>query len=95
MKQCKCGASIKDEYDLCWKCMNEEKANKGDALVEMVEKCNWNFGTGVKIQKFRLLSELEGNKNKTDIQKKIHQLLLKDLEKDLKAVENIKRDMGK
>ena len=86
-------ANIDEKYSMCISCLNKTKENnQQDELIKVITMCNWNFGATQKWQKLALLNDLENQTNLTDIQKKIMDLLLKDLEKDILIIEDIKKE---
>jgi len=71
----------------------ESKSN--DSLTEAITKLGWNLGVSAMTSKLALLSELESQKNsggRTPLQERIHKMLLKDLDKNFKAMEKIKKE---
>lgn len=91
---------IEDKYSMCMSCLKETKqANQNVDLKDIQEKINWNLGSISQTMKLSLLSEfetLQGNGiGRTDTQKKMHSALLKDLDKYLKVMKDIKKEQEK
>ena len=87
---------IEDKYSMCMSCLKDtKKANQGIDIgigIDKLKQINWNLGTIALTLKMRLLSDLENNDNKTPMQKRIHQMLLKKADKDLENFEKIKKE---
>lgn len=88
---------IADNYGMCVSCnIKAKQSNQKDYLKDISENlkmCNWNFGAMQKWMKLSLLNDLEKNKlNLTRTQERIYNLLIKDLDKDFKAIEDIKKE---
>ena len=64
-------------------------------IVDLIEKCNWNFGALQKFVKWSLLNDLEKTKQNgklTEIQKKMLDFLLEKFEKDEKNIRDIETE---
>lgn len=93
-KKCKsCDNLIDERYEYCIPCINKIKqGNQNEGLLKVITQINWNLGAMQKWVKLFLLNHLEETTNKTTIQKNIHSLLLKDVEKDFKQLKQIKEE---
>ena len=99
MKECKsCGKEIDDKYEYCIQCIQKVKeTNTSQDMIKVLEHLNWNAGATQKWIKLMLLNNLENLKNgqgMTPTQQKIHKLLLKDVEKDFKNIEDISKELN-
>ena len=69
--------------------------NKVEDLIVLTKMQNWNLGTIAKVLKFFLIIELEKKGKRTENQEKIYEFLIQYLDKDLKAVKDIKKEEEK
>jgi len=106
MKPCPggCGSNIGDGVELCSQCAYKKKnptpntsnKNTPQDISDILKHINWNLGASQKWMKLDLLNKLECQTTTlTEIQEKIHNSLLNDLDKDIKVIKDIKKDSEK
>ena len=103
-----CGVKLENtNYKYCLKCINKVKEQnvmqdvlkKISGVEDALKHLNWNAGSISKFMKLSILNDIESSssteKGITKIQQSIKELLLKDLEKDLKQLNQIKEEQEK
>ncbi len=95
MKKCKCGADIDDKYSMCLTCLDKIKQSNSSIdtseILKKLEQMNWNLGSISQTLKLTLLNDLEKDAT-TQTQKKIHNALLKECDKYLKVLKDIREE---
>ncbi|MEK0351207.1 MAG: hypothetical protein QQN60_08290 [Nitrosopumilus sp.] len=94
---------IEDKYSMCLNCLKgTQRANENidvSGIFKKLEQINWNLGSISQTLKLSLLSDLESLKNtgagRSLTQKKIYEALLKDCDKYLKVLKQIKEEQEK
>lgn len=100
---------IQNQYEMCVWCLKEVgKLNKEQTdnsqvgqlqilknIQQSLEHANWNLGYIQKYLKFFLIMDLEKEGFLSESRRQIYDLLKKDFGKDLKVIEDIKKEQEK